>query len=766
MRRSLMPLFRKSKHGKPTETRRRIGESQPPWRRFVASALSWPTLVAFLFWAAVSGIILSGNERPPYFLNQTLSQPVFSRVNFERVNEIRTAEQCRQAQQDIPDHFRINTALMDGIQSELRDLYSAVKAAQNYEEFSATPEARRWPLDRRAFAALDALGDDAGGEKYKKHVDKVVERLRRESMIQHAAMYRDMRSTSSHVMLDHGDGKFVPAAKESLTYAMNGAHVAALAESVVKGLFSPEIEPVLAGIVRRAIVPAEKDYHPVYVYDEGYTKQKIDECVATKPVMDSYKVGDNLVKRGVLDGEGLALLQSEQQQYLAQRNVDPDLRKQWRKQRAGILGILLAISTGLTIFTYRCQPRIVHKPLRALALAALLIGMLAVDRLVLGGIGASPIWSVATTTMTAAILTIAYAPAFAFGATTCLALMTSLTLESPFGMLIVLLIVAAVVVQLLREIRTRLKMVEVGGISAMAAAIGAALVGLTRQLDLMSLAKESALAALAALAGISIVLVLLPVIERIFRITTNLTLLEWADTSQPLLRQLIEKAPGTWQHSHLLGSMAEAAAEEIDANGLLARVGAYYHDIGKTCKPNYFVENQPSKVSAHKGLAPTMSLLVILAHVKDGLALARENRLPPAIQRFISEHHGTTLVRYFHAMATQEAKASGRRDRQISDTEFRYPGPKPKSRETAILMLCDGVEGTIRAIQEPTPGRIEGAVHDVLMDRLMDGQFDDCDITLKELARVEASLVKSLQAIHHGRISYPKVEESAEAQTA
>ena len=761
-----MSLFRKPLTNKSGETRRRIGDGRPPWRRFVASALSWPTLVAFLFWAAVSAIVLSGHERPPYFLNQTLSQPVFSRVNFERINEIRTTEQRRQAQQDIPDHFRLNTALIDAIQSELRDLYAAVKAAQNFEEFSATPQAQRWPLDRRAFAALDALSDDAGGEKFKKHVDKVVERMKREAMVQHAGMYRDVRSTSSHVLLDHGDGRFAPAAKENLTYAMNGAHVASMAESVVKGLFTPEIEPVLAGIVRRAVVPAEKDFRPVYVFDEAYTKKRIDECQAIRPVTDSYKVGDLLVKRGVVDGDGLELLEAEQQQYLTQRNVDPELRSQWRKQRAGLLGILLAISTGLTIFTYRCQPRITKKPLRALALAALIIGMLAVDRILLAGIGASPIWGVATTTMTAAILTIAYSPAFAFGATMCLALMSSLTLESPFGMLIVLMIVAAVVVQLLREIRTRLKMVEVGGISALAAAIGAALVGLTRQLDIASLAKESALAALAALAGISIVLVLLPVIERVFRITTNLTLLEWADTSQPLLRELIEKAPGTWQHSHLLGSMAEAAAEEIEANGLLARVGAYYHDIGKTCKPNYFVENQPSKVSAHRGLAPTMSLLVILAHVKDGLALAREHRLPPAIHRFISEHHGTTLVRYFHAMATQEAKASGRRERQISESEFRYPGPKPKSKETAILMLCDGVEGTVRSLQDPTPGRIEGAVHDVLMDRLMDGQFDDCDITLKELARVELSLVKSLQAIHHGRISYPKVEESTEARTA
>ena len=160
-------------------------------------------------------------------------------------------------------------------------------------------------------------------------------------------------------------------------------------------------------------------------------------------------------------------------------------------------------------------------------------------------------------------------------------------------------------------------------------------------------------------------------------------------------------------------------------------------------------------MNAHRGLAPTMSLLVILTHVKDGLALAREHGLPPILQPFIAEHHGTTVVKYFHAMATQEAKAGGRDPREISDTEFRYPGPKPSSRESAILMLCDSVEGAVRALQDPTPGRIESVVHEITIDRLMDGQFDDCEITLKELSRVEQSLVRSLRAIYHGRIAYP-----------
>jgi membrane-associated HD superfamily phosphohydrolase len=174
------------------------------------------------------------------------------------------------------------------------------------------------------------------------------------------------------------------------------------------------------------------------------------------------------------------------------------------------------------------------------------------------------------------------------------------------------------------------------------------------------------------------------------------------------------------------------------------------------CKPNYFVENQRARINAHENLAPTMSLLVILAHVKDGLALAREHGLPPVLHQFIAEHHGTTVVKYFHSIAAQRAAADGLDEREVSETEFRYPGPKPRSRESAILMLCDGVEGAVRALQEPTPGRIETVVHEIVMARLMDGQLDDCDFTLKELSRVEQSLVKSLCAIHHGRIAYPK----------
>ena len=265
---------------------------------------------------------------------------------------------------------------------------------------------------------------------------------------------------------------------------------------------------------------------------------------------------------------------------------------------------------------------------------------------------------------------------------------------------------------------------------------------------------------------------ILPFIERIFRIATSLSLLEWRDPTRPLLQLLAREAPGTYNHSLVVGTLAEGACERIGANGLLAQVGALYHDIGKIQKPDYFVENQEGQVSRHDNLAPTMSLLIILGHVKDGVEMAKEYKLPRVLFQFIEEHHGTTVVRYFHHMANEKQPriASGKHDREVPEAEFRYNGPKPRSRESAVLMLCDGVEGAIRAVHEPTPSRIESVLHQVVTNRLNDGQFDDCDITLKELRQVEDSLVKSLCAIYHGRVAYPKpsqppVEEPMEKES-
>jgi hypothetical protein len=251
----------------------------------------------------------------------------------------------------------------------------------------------------------------------------------------------------------------------------------------------------------------------------------------------------------------------------------------------------------------------------------------------------------------------------------------------------------------------------------------------------------------------------LPFIESGFGVVTDLSLLELSDPSHPLLQELVRRAPGTYNHSISVGSIAEAAAESIGANGLLVRVGAYFHDIGKMLKPQYFIENMQEGVeNRHAHLAPAMSTLIIIGHVKDGVDLAEQHNLPQALLDFIEQHHGTTLVEYFYHEATKQVEGQPDHKTDAEESSFRYPGPKPQSREAGVLMLADAVESASRTLSDPTPKRIESLVHAITLKRLLDGQFDDCSLKLSEIRTIEESLVKSLIAVYHGRIRYPDAQ--------
>ncbi len=303
-------------------------------------------------------------------------------------------------------------------------------------------------------------------------------------------------------------------------------------------------------------------------------------------------------------------------------------------------------------------------------------------------------------------------------------------------------------------IRNRRKLIYVGiavGVIAMLTTVGVETLAeqplATIRPDALRLGMWSVFAGL-------LMLGLLPFIESLFGVQTELSLLELGDVAHPLLQELVRRAPGTYNHSINVASIAEAAAESIGAKSLLVRVGAYFHDIGKMLKPGYFVENQGHDVNRHESLVPAMSTLIIIAHIKDGADLARQHRLPEPIIDFIEQHHGTTLVEYFYRRASErnEANPDGG---EIDESDFRYPGPKPQTKEAAVLMLADAVESASRALVEPTPSRIESLVQDIAMKRLLDGQFDACGLTLQELATINDSLVKSLTAVYHGRIKYP-----------
>lgn len=246
---------------------------------------------------------------------------------------------------------------------------------------------------------------------------------------------------------------------------------------------------------------------------------------------------------------------------------------------------------------------------------------------------------------------------------------------------------------------------------------------------------------------------ILPFLEHIFGITSSFSLLELSNPSQPLLKRLLIEAPGTYHHSIIVGNLAEAAAEAIGADKLLVRVGAYYHDVGKIRRPYFFVENQIAQDNPHEKLSPSLSTLIIISHVKDGVELAKEYGLPAIIRDIIEQHHGTDLIRYFFHRAAevyQEEKET------VLEADYCYPGPKPQTKEAALVMLADSVEAAARAMSKPTPAKIEGLVQRIMQERMESHQFDECNLTFRDLDRIKTAFLKVLGGIFHHRIEYPE----------
>ncbi len=516
---------------------------------------------------------------------------------------------------------------------------------------------------------------------------------------------------------------------------------------------------------------------PTYQYDAKLTMKQAELQVALKPPAPTefeknapiVRVSELKETNGITSAE-LQQLEAAQAQYeVDQAELHPWGWWLWRLGQA--LSVLVLTVAG-ALYVTKMNPKL-DTVARGWALCGLMLLTLFIAKGPmapwLGWVNLVYLIGIGSTLLTTVILVIAYNQRFALGMAAIHGLLVTLALGQGFDYYLTTLTGVAVFTFGLKEIRTRGKLIEMGVFAAGALLAAVWALGLARfggsiwslteppMIDVAQLMKHAALAAGAGLSVGFITLGVLPFIERVFKITTAMTLLELCDLNRPALRRLAQEAPGTFNHSLVVGTMAEAAGNAIDANGLLCRVGAYYHDIGKLSKPQYFIENRSGGPSRHEKLSPAMSLLIIVGHVKDGVELAREYGLPWVVHQFIAQHHGTTLVEYFYHAAKERQAREGEGDGPgVSETEFRYPGPKPQTRETAILMICDGVESIVRSLAEPTAGRIEAAVHQLVMKRLMDGQFSECDLTLRELGLIEESLVRTLAGVYHGRVGYPK----------
>jgi putative nucleotidyltransferase with HDIG domain len=477
---------------------------------------------------------------------------------------------------------------------------------------------------------------------------------------------------------------------------------------------------------------------------------------AVPPVVERYPTGTLLVQRGQPISEAQFILLEEETHAFLDKS-DP-----WDQFARGValFLVLSLLSMVVVLYVIRFQHSLAYSLWKVVGVCALVLVTLILGLL----LSRSPYHAVLIPlTVTALILTIAYNPQFALLMSLSLTLGMVVTLGGRLGDLLVAMGGQAAAIMVLDHIRTRTRLVEVGviaGLAYLAMTVATELyTGQTWDLILFDSGRGLLWGVLSGF----LVSGLLPLVERCFAIVTDVSLLELGDGSHPLLQELVRRAPGTYTHSMTVATLAEPAAEAIGAHPLLTRVGSYFHDIGKMLKPQYFIENQTGE-NRHDALEPALSTLIIIGHVKDGVALAEQYKLPRPIIEFIQQHHGTTLVEYFYREALRQQESQGNApalaDGQPHPLEptFRYPGPKPQSRENGIVMLADAVESSSRALSVPTPGSLRKLVHDILMKRLLDGQFEESGLTLTELHVVEEALCKGLIALYHSRIKYPEPE--------
>ena len=367
-------------------------------------------------------------------------------------------------------------------------------------------------------------------------------------------------------------------------------------------------------------------------------------------------------------------------------------------------------------------------------------------------------------TMGAMTLTILFDARIGFMATTSLAIFMGIMMGQNIDLVIVSLFTATIAVYNIRELRKRSQL-----FTTMFALIAASILviiglGFFKDNSWSIMARDIQFLALNSILAPILTYGLIGVFEMIFDVTTDLTLIELLDYDNPLLKEAQRETNGTFNHSIVVGNLAEACAKSIGAHSLLCRVGAYYHDIGKMAKSEYFIENQYGGANRHDDLTHTMSARIIRAHVKEGLRLARENGLPKIVSDFIPMHHGTTRVEYFYRLAVKEAEQTGEK---VDESAFRYPGPKPNTKETGILMICEAVEAAVRSIKDPDIFKIEAMIDKIINQRIEDGQLNECPLTLDELNRIKGTvdgtsgMLRVLRGIYHIRVEYPDEPKSS-----
>ncbi len=487
---------------------------------------------------------------------------------------------------------------------------------------------------------------------------------------------------------------------------------------------------------------------PNLVYDRHETKKRRD--AAEKQIPKAFKVSKN--QRIIAKHDKVTKKQVEMLEALEEARVEHELGTSAWKRMLLFFGKGIRVAVLLTLLglaLYRFKPRLVSRAGSTtlvfiiitfyLLLTVLVVRISYLDPNLIPIAFVSLVATACFGAMASVILTL-------FSA---LMLITHTALPASHAFVSILAGTAAIIS--IEQLRERKNFYRIFLYVSIAYIIGIAGLGLTEGITAGTFLLGGLWGIVNSFICTVLVMFLLPIFESLFNVTTNFTLMELSDLNRPLLKRLILETPGTYHHSLMVGNMVEAVAGDVHANSLLARVSAYYHDIGKLAKPEYFFENKGDQINKHEKLTPTMSALILASHVKEGIELARKENLPGIIMDAIREHHGTTVMAYFYQKALEYDSHDS-----VNIDDFRYPGPRPRSKETALIMLADSAEAAVRSLKEPTAPRIRAIVMKIFEARMNDGELDESGLTLHDIAVIREQFINFLTGIFHPRISYPR----------
>jgi cyclic-di-AMP phosphodiesterase PgpH len=695
----------------------------------------WPQAgIFFVFFVLTTAVLImdrpTGMASKEYVVGEPAPRTLFSPFEFDYINENATLRLREQKSEALALVYRYDKSVHKDAQEKLDFFFDSLQPQKPRPE--NTIEKKSVVLSE---AALKTFSEEATPLDLREETERILEQALERGLIESRKKTELLDARINRINLINGDEK----------------------ETFVRDLATPDdlpraLEPLLPHEISKnknlksaVLEILTKLLQPNLFFDEAETKLRRKKIVDAIPeVEESVKKDELLVQRG-------SLVTQHDKERINQ------MHKKMTEHK--VLNQLLAV--GLLVFTsfLLCFTYLFHFDLKTFRSPKMVFLICSVFLLTLTLCKTIALWPNSSfylmpTAMASALLVLLVHPRLGFLSSAMMAILIGpLCAFAPDIILATLLSGAAATFAALR-VRKRIEFLRLG------AAVGISsflVVFVYRIFQEYTLIDSFQISVVSLINGLLITyplcLILLWVFETLFNLTTDITLLELSDLNHPLLKRMIIEAPGTYHHSLVVSTLAESACESIGANSLLARVGSYFHDIGKIPRAEFFTENQANKhLSKHEKLTPDKSCQVILNHVRDGIELGKHYKLKDRILRFIPEHQGTGVIYFFYRKALDNAKPG----EQVNIEDYRYPGPKPQSRETAVTMLSDSVEAASRSLKEPNQESIRKLVRKIINDKFIDGQLDECDLTLRDLYKIQESFVLNLMAIFHTRVSYPQ----------